>query len=58
MYACVYAIQSITEVYVCVLQCFSFLKGLDLRLNPVMRTEPDYRLFVIHMLVHLRKLGL
>lgn len=23
-----------------------------------MRTEPDYRLFTIHMLLHLRKLGM
>lgn len=32
------------------------LKDLDLRLNPVTKHEPDYRLFIIHMLVHLRKL--
>ena len=33
------------------------LKELDLRLNPVTKEEPDYRLFVVHMLVHLRTLG-
>ena len=33
------------------------LKELDLRLNPVTKEEPDYRLFVVHMLVHLRMLG-
>ena len=33
------------------------LRELDLRLNPVTKDEPDYRLFVIHMLVNLRKLG-
>lgn len=32
------------------------LKDLDLRLNPVTKDEPDYRLFIIHMLVNLRKL--
>lgn len=30
------------------------LKVLDLRLNPVTKTEPDYCLFVIHMLPNLR----
>lgn len=33
------------------------LKELDLRLNPVTKEEPDYRLFVVHMLVQLRTLG-
>ena len=32
------------------------LQDLDLRLNPVARNEPDYRLFVIHMLPNLRRL--
>ncbi|XP_064641032.1 centrosomal protein of 72 kDa-like isoform X1 [Lineus longissimus] len=32
------------------------LTELDLRLNPVTRNEPDYRLFLIHMLPSLRKL--
>ncbi|XP_065915491.1 centrosomal protein of 72 kDa-like [Dysidea avara] len=32
------------------------LKELDLRLNPVTKNEPDYRLFLIHMLVKLRVL--
>lgn len=35
----------------------SNLKDLDLRLNPVTRTEPDYRLYMIHMLPNLQKLG-
>lgn len=30
---------------------------LDLRLNPVTKNEPDYRLFIIHMLVKIRLLG-
>lgn len=33
------------------------LQDLDLRLNPVARTESDYRLFLIHMLPNLQKLG-
>ncbi|KAK3579173.1 hypothetical protein CHS0354_022710 [Potamilus streckersoni] len=32
------------------------LKELDLRLNPVTRTEGDYRLYLIHMLPNLQKL--
>ncbi|XP_071177138.1 centrosomal protein of 72 kDa-like [Mytilus edulis] len=32
------------------------LKELDLRLNPVTRTEADYRLYLIHMLPNLQKL--
>ncbi|XP_012945758.1 centrosomal protein of 72 kDa [Aplysia californica] len=32
------------------------LKELDLRLNPVTRNEPDYRLYLIHMLPNLQKL--
>ncbi|XP_033107745.1 centrosomal protein of 72 kDa-like isoform X2 [Anneissia japonica] len=34
----------------------SNLQELDLRLNPVTKNEPDYRLFVVHMLPNLRKL--
>ena len=30
---------------------------VDLRLNPLTKHEPDYRLFTIHMLPSLRKLG-
>ena len=33
------------------------LKDLDLRLNPITRTEPDYRLYLIHMLPNLQSLG-
>ncbi|CAC5375297.1 unnamed protein product [Mytilus coruscus] len=32
------------------------LRELDLRLNPVTRTEADYRLYLIHMLPNLQKL--
>ncbi|KAI8519460.1 gamma-tubulin complex localization [Branchiostoma belcheri] len=32
------------------------LQELDLRLNPVAKNEPDYRLFVVHMLPNLRRL--
>ena len=33
------------------------LQELDLRLNPVTKNETDYQLFVVHMLVNLRRLG-
>jgi centrosomal protein CEP72 len=36
----------------------SCLRELDLRLNPVTRTEADYRLYLIHMLPNLQKLGM
>ncbi|XP_022095424.1 centrosomal protein of 72 kDa-like isoform X1 [Acanthaster planci] len=32
------------------------LQEVDLRLNPVTKNEPDYRLFMVHMLPNLRKL--
>ncbi|XP_066289013.1 centrosomal protein of 72 kDa-like isoform X1 [Branchiostoma lanceolatum] len=32
------------------------LQELDLRLNPVAKNEPDYRLFLVHMLPNLRRL--
>lgn len=32
------------------------LESLDLRLNPVTKNEPDYRLFLIHILENLQKL--
>ena len=34
------------------------LNELDLRLNPITRSEPDSRLYLIHMLPNLQKLGL
>jgi len=34
------------------------LQDLDLRLNPVARSEPDYRLILVHMLPNLRRLGM
>ena len=33
------------------------LQELDIRLNPVTKNEPDHRLFLIHMLPSLKKLG-
>jgi len=33
------------------------LRDVDLRLNPVTGNEPDYRLFIAHMLPLLRRLG-
>lgn len=33
------------------------LQELDLRLNPVAGSDANYRLFLIHMLPRLRKLG-
>ncbi|CAH3039840.1 unnamed protein product [Porites evermanni] len=38
------------------LQNLTNLKDLDLRLNPVTKNEPDYRLFIVHMLPNLRQL--
>ncbi len=35
----------------------TLLEEVDLRLNPVTKNEPDYRLFMVHMLPNLRKLG-
>ncbi|XP_041455116.1 uncharacterized protein LOC121407931 isoform X1 [Lytechinus variegatus] len=32
------------------------LQEIDLRLNPVTKNEPDYRLYLVHMLPNLRKL--
>ncbi|XP_072013305.1 centrosomal protein of 72 kDa-like isoform X3 [Amphiura filiformis] len=34
----------------------TLLEEVDLRLNPVTKNEPDYRLFMVHMLPNLRKL--
>lgn len=33
------------------------LRDVDFRLNPVVKNESDYRLFVVHMLPKLRQLG-
>ncbi|XP_074058573.1 leucine-rich repeat-containing protein 36 isoform X2 [Macrotis lagotis] len=38
------------------LQALPCLKDLDLRLNPVVRKDTDYRIFVVHMLQNLEKL--
>lgn len=39
------------------LQTLTVLQEVDLRLNPVIQNESDYRLFVVHMLPNLRRLG-
>lgn len=48
-------IPSLVEVSC--LQPLPFLKELDLRLNPVVRKDTDYRLFAVYMLQTLEKLG-
>ena len=45
----------LTTMYMGWLVCS--IQDLDVRLNPVTKNEPDYRLFMVHMLVSLRKLG-
>ncbi|XP_067326246.1 centrosomal protein of 72 kDa isoform X3 [Anolis sagrei] len=47
-------ISSLSEVFR--LHTLTALKDVDLRLNPVVKNESDYRLFVIHMLPNLRQL--
>ncbi|XP_068700637.1 centrosomal protein of 72 kDa-like isoform X2 [Montipora foliosa] len=47
-------ISSLKDLYW--LRNLSNLKDLDLRLNPVTKNEPDYRLFIAHMLPNLRRL--
>ncbi|XP_042329530.1 centrosomal protein of 72 kDa, partial [Sceloporus undulatus] len=47
-------ISSLSEVFR--LHSLTALKDVDLRLNPVVKNESDYRLFVIHMLPNLRQL--
>ncbi|XP_046286286.1 centrosomal protein of 72 kDa isoform X4 [Marmota monax] len=48
-------IASLAEVFR--LHSLTELQGLDLRLNPVVKNESDYRLFVVHMLPKLRQLA-
>ncbi|KAK2181317.1 hypothetical protein NP493_403g01021 [Ridgeia piscesae] len=48
------AIDNLAELYR--LRYNQRLQDLDLRLNAVARNEPDYRLFLIHMLPNLRRL--
>lgn len=48
-------VSSLSEVFR--LHTLSELKEVDLRLNPVVKNESDYRLFVVHMLPNLRRLG-
>ncbi|XP_027626093.1 centrosomal protein of 72 kDa isoform X2 [Tupaia chinensis] len=58
------ALQSLNLYYNCVsslaevlrLHPLTELVDVDLRLNPVVRSESDYRLFVVHMLPRLRQL--
>ncbi|XP_014458296.2 centrosomal protein of 72 kDa isoform X2 [Alligator mississippiensis] len=47
-------ITSLSEVFR--LHSLTTLKEVDLRLNPVVKNESDYRLFVVHMLPNLRRL--
>nr|XP_027799698.1 centrosomal protein of 72 kDa isoform X1 [Marmota flaviventris] len=47
-------IASLAEVFR--LHSLTELQGLDLRLNPVVKNESDYRLFLVHMLPKLRQL--
>ncbi|XP_014373123.1 centrosomal protein of 72 kDa isoform X4 [Alligator sinensis] len=47
-------ITSLSEVFR--LHSLTTLKEVDLRLNPVVKNESDYRLFVVHMLPNLRQL--
>uniref|UniRef100_A0A8D0G841 Centrosomal protein of 72 kDa n=1 Tax=Sphenodon punctatus TaxID=8508 RepID=A0A8D0G841_SPHPU len=47
-------ISSLSEVFR--LHSLITLKDVDFRLNPVVKNESDYRLFVVHMLPNLRRL--
>ncbi|XP_054434339.1 centrosomal protein of 72 kDa [Pteronotus mesoamericanus] len=47
-------ISSLAEVFR--LHCLTELTDVDFRLNPVVKNESDYRLFVVHMLPKLRQL--
>nr|XP_056713838.1 centrosomal protein of 72 kDa [Euleptes europaea] len=47
-------ISSLSEVFR--LQTLTALQEVDLRLNPVIKNESDYRPFVVHMLPNLRQL--
>ncbi|XP_065440131.1 centrosomal protein of 72 kDa isoform X3 [Chrysemys picta bellii] len=47
-------ISSLSEIFR--LHSLTALKDVDLRLNPVVKNESDYRLFVVHMLPNLRRL--
>ncbi|XP_077159658.1 centrosomal protein of 72 kDa [Paroedura picta] len=47
-------VSSLSEVFR--LQTLTALQEVDLRLNPVIKNESDYRLFVVHMLPNLRRL--
>ena len=48
-------ISSLAEVFR--LHSLAALSDVDLRLNPVVKSESDYRLFVVHMLPGLQQLG-
>ncbi|KAF6123606.1 centrosomal protein 72 [Phyllostomus discolor] len=58
------ALESLNLYYNCIsslaevlrLHCLTELTDVDLRLNPVVKNESDYRLFVVHMLPKLRQL--
>ncbi|XP_040833291.1 centrosomal protein of 72 kDa isoform X6 [Ochotona curzoniae] len=48
------SISSLSEVFR--LHCLTELRDVDFRLNPVVKSESDYRLFVVHMLPRLQQL--
>ncbi|XP_058536148.1 centrosomal protein of 72 kDa isoform X5 [Ochotona princeps] len=48
------SISSLSEVFR--LHCLTELRDVDFRLNPVVKSESDYRLFVLHMLPRLQQL--
>ncbi|XP_045704009.1 centrosomal protein of 72 kDa isoform X2 [Phyllostomus hastatus] len=58
------ALESLNLYYNCIsslaevlrLHCLTELTDVDFRLNPVVKNESDYRLFVVHMLPKLRQL--
>ena len=49
------SIPSLQEVKV--LWQLTALRELDLRLNPLAKTDPHYRLYFVHALSNLRRLG-
>lgn len=61
---CLAVLQSLNLYYNCIsslaevfrLRSLTELTDVDLRLNPVVKTESGYRLFVVHMLPKLRQL--
>ncbi|KAM3614005.1 uncharacterized protein V6R79_008359 [Siganus canaliculatus] len=50
-YNCIPSLEEIKEIYE-----LPALRDLDLRLNPLTKSQPHYRLHLVHSLPHLRKL--